>query len=241
MIQFLKVGENSRPLAPDTVMEALYATITFTLEPGARGSRFPNVMNHLYWGSLNPARAEAAQPELQEIEEAMRKTPISAVAWSDTSSRRGDDPTQPVNHQAASVFEYFVDADGQPLLTRLQEGIHESVISRQALRVEAPGDLSKTMLAGLIIVALGVAWMWLGHALFPRLSAVNLYNRHGGGLPVWTFGMYFVMLGVPLLITAPFPSVRGWFVARPLVIGGLAIAAVIGWLVVCALAGFLPD
>jgi len=198
-------------------------------------------MDHLCWGSLSPAQAEGAQPEFQEIEEAMRKTPITAVVWTDTSSRRGDVPSQAVNHQAGNVFEYFVDANGRPLLTRLQEGVHQSIISRQALRVEAPGDLRKTMLAGLIIIALGVAWMWLGHALFPHLSAVNLYDRHGGGIPVWTFGMYLVMLGVPLLITAPFPSVRDWFFNRPLVTISLAIAAVIGWLVVCALAGFLRD
>jgi hypothetical protein len=241
MIQFLKVDKNSRPLAPATVLEALYATITFTLEPGARGSRFPNVMNHLYCGSLSPAQAEAAQPELEEIEAAMRKTPISAVVWTPDDPRRGDDPSQPVNHQASNVFEYFTDVDGRPLLTRLQEGAHESVISRQALRVEAPGDLRKTMLAGLIIITLGVAWMWLGHALFPHVSAVNLYDRHGGGIPVWTFGMYLVMLGVPLLVTAPFPSVRDWFFNRPIMTIGLAIVAVIGWLVICANAGFLPD
>lgn len=241
MIQFLKVGRNSRPLASNSVLEALYTTITFTLEPGARGSRFPNVMNHLYWGSLSPEHAEAAQTELQEIETAMRKTPISAVVWTATDPRRGDDPAQPVNHQAANVFEYFVDADGRPLLTRLQEGVHESIISRQALRVEAPGDLRKTMLAGLIIIALGIAWMWLGHALFPHLSAANLYDRHGGGIPVWTFGMYLVMLGVPLMVTAPFPAVRDWFFNRPLMTIGLAIVAVMGWLVICANAGFLPD
>jgi hypothetical protein len=240
MIKFLKVGTNSRPLARDGVIDGLYATITFTLEPGVRGSRFPNVMNHLYWGYLSPAQAAAAQQELQEIEEAMRKAPISAVIWSPTDPRRGDDPSQPVNHQAANVFEYFVDVDGRPLLTRLQEGVHESIISRQALLVESPGDLRKTIYAGVVIAALGIGWMWLGHALFPRLSLRKVYSRHGG-IPLWTFGMDLVMLGVALLIVAPFPAVRDWFFARPLVTIGLAVAAVIGWLVVCAFAGFLPN
>lgn len=244
MIQFLKVGKNSRPLAPHAVLEALFTTITFTLEPGARGSRFPNVMNHLYWGSLNPAQAEGAQAELREIEEAMRKTPISAVIWTSGNPRggprRGDDASQPVKHQASSVFDYFTDVEGRPLLMRLQEGVHESITSRETLRIEAPGDRLKTMLAGLIVAVPGVAWMWLGRALFPRLSIANLYARHGDGIPVWTFGMYLVMLGGSLMITAPLPSVRGWFFNRPLLMIGLAIVAVIGWLIICAKAGFLP-
>ena len=240
MIQFLKVGADSRALAEQSVIEGLFNTITCTLEPGGRGSRFPAAMERLCQGSLNPSEAPAALRELQEIEEAMRKTPVAAVAWKPGDPRRGDDPARPANHQAANAFEYFIDVDGRPLITRLQEGVHQSIINEQALRYEAPGETFKVICIGLVGVALGVAWMWLGHKFLPRLTISKGYAR-GHGIPVWTFGMYLVMFGAVLSITAPLPALRDWFFRRPWMVLALTIAAVIGWLAICGLAGFLPD
>ena len=95
-------------------------------------------------------------------------------------------------------------------------------------------------IAGLILAAIGAVWMWLGHLLIPGWAIPNLHEK-GGGLPIWTFGMYVALMGVGIALAAVFPRMGAWFGERPLMLVGVAIAAVVGWLVVCAQVGFLPD
>jgi len=237
MNQTITIGATSRELGPERVVEALFTTIACRLEPHGRGTRFPAVMDDLYSGYLVPARAANARQELQEIEAALRKIPVGDVVWSLGDLRRGDDAGEPVNHGARNAFDYFVDVNGRPLVTRLRESVQECVNSTQVLRLGSPGDARIILLYGLFLVLLGFAWMILGRAYIPTWSL----RRFTASLPIWTFGMDFVMLGAGFMIAAAFPGVSDWFRRRPAQLGAIAIIAVLGWLVICARAGFLPD
>jgi hypothetical protein len=162
--KILSVGGQSRELAPDRVVEALFTTIGCRLEPQGQGTRFPAVMEDLYSGYLAPGRAAATLRELQEIEDALRKIPVSDVVWSLADLRRGDDAKEAVNHRAANAFDYFVDIDGRPLIWRLSE-------RRDALA------------AGVALAALGFGWTLLGRALVPRW-VVTYSCTDKGGIPI---------------------------------------------------------
>jgi 2,3-bisphosphoglycerate-dependent phosphoglycerate mutase len=239
MMKLLSIGGSSRELGPERVVEAMFTTVSCRLEANGRGTRFPAVMEDLYSGYLKPGRALDALRELDEIESALRKIPVSDVVWSLADLRRGDDAKEVVNHQAANVFEYFVDVDGQPLISRLRSGIQDCLNSSQVLRLAYPNEGRHYLLYGSFLALVGGAWMLLGRSLVPGWIVTRSYNRKAG-IPVWTFGMDFVLLGVGL-IAATFPGVRDWFRRHPPALSGIAIAAVIAWLVVCARAGFLPD
>jgi hypothetical protein len=239
MLKILTVGGNSRKLAPELVIQAMFTTIGCRLESQGRGTRFPAVMDDLYSGYLPPRRAPDALRELQEIEDALRRIPASDVVWSLADLRRGDDANEAVNHRAANAFEYFVDIDGRPLISRLRDGVQECLNSTQALRLAYPNEGRIFLSYGLLLAALGLVWMSLGHALVPGWVLESHTGK--GAIPLWTFGMDFVMLGVGIIVAAVFPGVHDWFRRRPAALGAVAITAVLGWLVVCYLAGFLPD
>jgi 2,3-bisphosphoglycerate-dependent phosphoglycerate mutase len=239
MIKMLTVGERSREFGPDQVIDAMFTTISCRLEPQGRGTRFPAVMDDLQSGYLAPARAHDALRELKEIQGALLKIPVSDVVWSLADMRRGDDAKEAVNHRASSVFEYFVDTNGRPLISLLQDGVQECANCSLVLRLAFPTESRDGLLGELFFVSLGAGWMFVGSVFFPRWVLVSLTGK--GALPLWTFGMDFVMFGVAIMIAAAFPSVSDWFRRHPLALISVAISAVLGWLVVCARAGFLPD
>ena len=233
----LTVGKQSRTLAPERVVEALFTTIGCRLEPHGQGTRFPAVMDDLYSGYLVPNRAPFAQRELLEIEAALRQVAVSEVVWSLADLRRGPDADEPVNHRAANAFEYFVDVDGIPLITRLRESVQQCLGSTQVLKLTNAGDASIFLFFGIALVLLGVAWLFLGRAFIPNWN-LHYLRAH---MPLWTFGMDLVMMGTGIAVAGAFPGVSDWFRRRPAALAALAITCVIGWLVVCARAGFLPD
>lgn len=108
-------------IAPDKVMRALFATISYRLEPNGWGTRFPAVLNHLHEGSLDAAHAEQALTELGQIEAELRSLPPARVVWSLNDLRVRNDSKQPVNHKAKSVYDYFVGRDGTPVINKLRE------------------------------------------------------------------------------------------------------------------------
>ena len=240
-MKIISVGANAANLAPDRVIEALFLTIGCRLEPGGRGSKFPAVMNHLESGYLLPKHAPDVLRELQEIEEALRKTPVSGVFWDPTAATgRVDDTNEPVNHRAANVLEYFVDFNGQTLITRLREGVQECDRTATVLRIRPPdeaGEIRKVIAYSLFLALLGVGWMWLGHALFPTWVVAKAYSP-GSAIHVWTFGMLLVMIGFVLAIVA-FPRSRAACGRHPLWFFAGVVLAIIGWLVAFSRAGWL--
>src|SRR5215470_4756251 len=104
---------NTFELGPKTMLEALFATITYRLEPDGRGSRFPMVMKRLYSGRLRPSEIPGAVRELEAIESELTGLPADRAIWSLSDLRRRDDRELPVNHRATNVRDYFVGADGR--------------------------------------------------------------------------------------------------------------------------------
>jgi hypothetical protein len=237
--KILSVGGHSRELAPEHVIDALFTTIGCRLEPRGRGTRFPAVMEDLSSGYVTPVRATEALRELQEIEAALRQIPARDVVWSLAAFHK-DDATEPVNHRAANALDYFVDTDGQPLISRLRDGLQECLNTAEILRLHYRKEARDGLLGGLFLVMPGVAWLLLGRAFFPDWYIAPLYN-HAAKMPIWTFGMDLVILGVAFMIAQMFPGIRDWFRRHQAALMAVVIIAPIAWLAVCWYAGFLPD
>lgn len=107
-------------IAPDHILRALFATISYRLEPGGWATRFPAVLDYLQQGSLDANRAEQALVELGQIETELRSLSRDRVVWSMDDLRVRNDSKQPVNHNAKNVFDYFVARDGKPLINKLR-------------------------------------------------------------------------------------------------------------------------
>ncbi|HEY6253757.1 MAG TPA: Imm70 family immunity protein [Candidatus Angelobacter sp.] len=124
-------------IAPDHVLRALFATISYRLEPHGWATRFPAVLDHLQQGSLDPNRAEQAITELGQIEAELRSLPPDRVVWSMDDLRVRNDSRQPVNHKAKNVFDYFVARDGTPLINKLREIVIECRRQGRTVKVDS--------------------------------------------------------------------------------------------------------
>ena len=240
VLKSISVGAIAKPLAEKHVLDALFTTITRRLEPGGRGTRFPLLMDHLYWGRLQPAQARDALRELAEVEDDLRNTPLRDIIWNPLDSRPHDDAHEPVNRHAENVLEYFTDVNDRPLIARLRDSVEECRLTGQQLRITLIPSPSRELPAGITTASFGAAWMAFGRTVVPRWKLYRSYNSHSA-IPVWTFGMDFVMIGGALMIAGVSPATRAWFSTRPVLLFALILAAIVGWLAVCYKAGFLSD
>src|SRR5262245_7778611 len=124
MPKHLRIGSQTYDLGPPIVIDGLFATINYRLEPDGRGTRFPTVMNRLYAGRLSPTEAPAASQEPQEIEGRLATLTPDRAVWSLSDLRRRDDSQLPVNRSARHLGDYFLAVNGRPLLAALQEAVH---------------------------------------------------------------------------------------------------------------------
>jgi hypothetical protein len=77
----VKVRSNMWVIGSPELLFAFFSTVRARLETEGWGSRFPIVMNELYFGELAPERAPAALAELDQIREELRGLPASALVW----------------------------------------------------------------------------------------------------------------------------------------------------------------
>lgn len=167
-------------IAPDNILRALFATISYRLEPGGWATRFPAVLDHLQQGSLDANRAEQALIELGQIETELRSLSPDRVVWSMDDLRVRNDSRQPVNHNAKNVFDYFVARDGKPLINKLRLIVLECRSQGRTVKVDSRVRRKarwkeKLMWAGFFVAGIGIIadeWYQLitEHSFHPKFA-----------------------------------------------------------------------
>ena len=212
---FLTVGDDSRPLAAQAIIEAFFATVSYCLEPDGWSSRFPVVLNGLYASRFEPQQnADAALRELEIIERELKALPPERAIASLRNLARLDDAHSTVNRGAANLFEYFVVADGKtPILDELRQAVSTARQTGQPVKMSAlisPQARAKTFLFASFTPVLGVGGMAYNWYL-----AVN-YNYFYVKIAV--IAPIFAVIGLALLFVphllgnqtdAVRPTVRG--------------------------------
>lgn len=212
-------------LADEAVLEAFFATVSYRLEPEGWATRFPLTLDALNAGRLLPAQAPAAVAELDLIAAELRDLPARRAVWDYQDTRRRDDRALAVRHDAGSLHDYFVAADGRtPLVGRLREvaaaaGERASAVvlpTRQARETR-----KKAVTLTVLGLGLGVAgWIWFPHWFL---------TSHGGkdGVAFWAVGFLMAGFGGWGLLEVRAPTLASWRRAHPL-IAGMLIAAAVG-------------
>jgi hypothetical protein len=232
----LRVGGQTYDLGPPIVIDGLFATITYRLEPDGRGTRFPTVMNRLYAGRLSPSEAPAAFQELREIEDRLTTLTPDRAVWSLSDLRRRDDSQLPVNRFARHLGDYFVAGNGRPLLATLQEAVHLSQDRNQSV-VLASSETRQQNRGALMRLVLGLVWSVVGYVFFRDWILTTYYSHYDSngqwhiatdseGPLLGPLGIFIFAEGLASLIGARYPALADWFNRR-------------GWrnVVVCARVG----
>ena len=199
-------------LAPAQVTEALFATISYRLEPEGRATRFPIIMDCLYAGWLDSKDAPTALVELGHIEAGLKALPPDRWVWSFTDLRRIDDSHQPVNHAAANLYEYFIADDGQPLVAHLRRAVENSMLDRRDLTFQSP-ERKGAVASGLGLALIGLAWTVVGYLFFPH----HIFTPRGGhdGPLLWPLGFLAIAGGLVFLMMGLRPNVDRWVRRHP--------------------------
>jgi hypothetical protein len=165
-------------IAPDHVLRALFATISYRLEPDGWATRFPVVLDQLQQGSLDAGRADQALTELEQIEAQLRSLPPDLVVWSLDDLRVRNDSKQPVNHNAKNIYDYFIARDGTPLVHKLREIVLECRSQGQRVKVDSRSrrktrwkqrlTFAGCVLVGIIIIADNWYQLINEHSYYPK-------------------------------------------------------------------------
>lgn len=227
------VGDWSAELAPAHVLDALFATISYRLEPNGWASRFPAVLEHLQAGRIDPDRADQALLELQCVARELATLPSDRVVWDLRDLRRRDDASEAVNRQAPSAHAYFVSADRLPLLDVLKGAMEQSRAAGKPLIVTS--SHRQAMLGrGLVAVGLGTAWTILVHRYFPDLVFVpeGASSRMHHGPLVWPVGLLIAGGGALIAVAAHLPTWSVWARQHAAVLSviGVALALAFVWI-----------
>jgi hypothetical protein len=214
MSKLLRVGAETFDLGPPAIMEGLFATISYRLEPDGRGSRFPIVMNRLYAGRLGPADLSAACRELEEIETGLASLPSDRAVWSFSDLRRRDDSRLPVNHAARNVRDYFVAGDGRPLVTVLRDATRRSQDRNEHVELASSEVRGKTRGAWTLLIG-GFLWTVVGYLFLPHWIFASMSDSSPSTGPlIWPAGIFVFGGGVVQLAMLRHPAIEDWFQRR---------------------------
>jgi hypothetical protein len=204
--KLLRVGPEVFDLGPMDVIEGLFATITYCLEPNGRSSRFPAIYG-LYEGRIGAADAPSALRELDQIEAALAELTPDRVVWTQTDLRRRDDRQLPVNHSAATVRDYFIAADNQPLLSVIRAAVLRGKNSNQPIELASAEVRRASRQARLYLIA-GFLWTVIGYVFFPHLVYNNGDADGSSGFLIWPAGLFLFGAGVVMVFMARYPRLR---------------------------------
>lgn len=120
--------------SPD-LLHAFFSTISVHLEPRGWGSRFPELMNQLYQGTLEPTNAETALRDARSIKEALAKLPAAHAVW-DIADRAATSPlAESMNKAATSLANYHRTSTNRVLMDVLIECLEFQTQCKQKLSV----------------------------------------------------------------------------------------------------------
>lgn len=190
----LSVNSKNFVLAPEHILEAMFATISYRLEPEGRATRFPQVLTGLYGGYLKPENAAQALQELGIIEQEMKNLPPERAVWNLQDLTPIDPAGQPFNGMAKNAYDFFRAADNRPIIAVLRDAVYESRTSQQPLKLvaEAPPATGRAHLR----VALTILAM-LGGGLFLTINNWRTLINEGYYYPKASFiGPPLVLLGL---------------------------------------------
>lgn len=131
----LRVGPIAFPVGRADFLGSFFDTVTFRLEGGARGSRFPKLAALYRDGELSPDTTELARSELANVERELRQHLPADVVWDldkpDVTPPWGSDIAETIT----SLGDYFVTADGRQLIAVMDAALDASVRTGKQVRI----------------------------------------------------------------------------------------------------------
>lgn len=106
------------------------------MEPEGWGTKYPNLMNELYHGSLKWNLATKASEELIDVKRKLQNYEPSQVIW-DTEDKSLQPPGgDKISTNITSLANYFVSSDGEDLLDVMFIALQTSYNEKEDIEIE---------------------------------------------------------------------------------------------------------
>lgn len=117
-------------------LHSFFSTISFHLEPKGWGSRFPELMNQLYQGKLEPTKAKKALNDAQTIKEELKNLPSERVVWDIENIAVKPPWGDYVDKSVTSLANYHITSTDRVLMDLLIECLDFQTQCKKPLTIE---------------------------------------------------------------------------------------------------------
>lgn len=118
-------------------LHSFFSTVCYNLENSKWGSKYPYIMNELYFGELKSENTEKALAELKEIRDELEKISVDKVIWDiDNVSLKapwGDN----ISKDITSLGNYFVTSDGDDFLMVFTNALEKAKKLNTSIKIES--------------------------------------------------------------------------------------------------------
>jgi hypothetical protein len=109
------VGNVAREVGTQDLLHAFFSTISYHLEPGGWGSRYPELMNELYQGRLDAPKAAKVLNDVLSIREQLKGFRPDEVVWDIENRNAGPPWGDDIGPNVTDLSNYFLTSNGRYL------------------------------------------------------------------------------------------------------------------------------
>jgi hypothetical protein len=122
-----RVGIIAYDIGPWENYDALFATISYHLEPNGWGTKYPELMNRCFQGRLSRRHAEKVREDIRAIREELKRFPPSAVIWDYKNPGFRPPKRRCTREHATDLSDYFVSDHGRNVFDGINSALQELI------------------------------------------------------------------------------------------------------------------
>jgi 2,3-bisphosphoglycerate-dependent phosphoglycerate mutase len=135
MIVGLKIGNVFNEIGTGDFLHSFFSTISFHLEPNGWGTRFPELLQELYQGKLEPAHAKAALADAQTIKSKLAELAPAKVIWDIADLKKKAPWGKRIDKSVTSLANFHITTTGRVLMDLLVDCLEYQVESGKVLTI----------------------------------------------------------------------------------------------------------
>lgn len=125
---------------PD-LLQAFFSTISYNLEPNGWGTKYPYVLNKLYYKKLERGETEFALKELVEIREKLSSLSADKMIWNIEDLKKEVPKVYKENLKSEILSERFISVGGGNIIENLIDILEWCTKKNFTLEIRAENDI----------------------------------------------------------------------------------------------------
>jgi len=131
----LQVGFLWHEIGDGAFAHAFFSTVSYRLEDGKWGSRFPYLMRRLFYQQLDWKEIKFARKELKIIQKELKKFPPDQVVWDIEDLSKRPPWGDKISSDIKNLSNYFVTSDGKDLIGVFFQAFKEAEKLKETIEI----------------------------------------------------------------------------------------------------------